>query len=201
MAEETVLAFPSARDRVPVATHVRSTLLTASQKALRQRGQFDRYVELVAAPHRDALLGMIAGVWMPIDVCVAHYDACVALDLAPSDVMAIGGEVEKNVERTVLSVLSRAATEAGATPWLPLSNIGKLWSRVWIGSGIAVYRTGPKDARIEIAGWPLAPNAYMRTAIRGIIPSLVEMFCKKSYVREVPEHLGALTCSFRVAWV
>lgn len=201
MGEEVVLPFPAPRDRVPVTTLVRSTLLTASQKSLREHGHYDRYAALIAPAYRETLLVLTAGVWLPVDVAAAHYDTCQRLDLPPSEIIAIGAEVEKNTERTFLTFLTRAAHEAGATPWLPLSQIMRLWARVFVGSAVAVYKTGPKDARIEVGGWPLSTNAYMRTAVRGIIPSILELFCKKSYAREVPELLSPLTCAWRVQWV
>ena len=32
--------------------------------------------------------------------------------------------------------------------------IDRLWNRIWIGGGVCVYRTGPKDALVEVVRWP-----------------------------------------------
>jgi hypothetical protein len=45
----------------------------------------------------------------------------------------------------------------------------RLWDRVWRGGAVAISRTGPKDAVLEIVGWPCVRFPYVRVAFRGVI--------------------------------
>ncbi len=76
---------------------------------------------------------------------------------------------------------------AGANPVTVLVQCRRFWERVFVGSELGVFRLGPKDARLEIAGFPFAALTYNRVTFRGILESLVAPFCIKSFVRDAPE--------------
>ena len=62
-------------DLIPPTTRFRSTWIVSSLEGLRERGCFDRY-ERQLIDYRDAILSAVAGVWLPVDVVRAHYEAC-----------------------------------------------------------------------------------------------------------------------------
>src|SRR5690348_2644577 len=70
--EEAILPFGPPR----LATAVRSTVVVTSLRALRSRGHFERYLELLDTSYRDPMLALTAGTWLPIDAALAHYTAC-----------------------------------------------------------------------------------------------------------------------------
>jgi hypothetical protein len=187
--------------RVPVAKQFRSTWLTSSLAALRERGLIDRYLSVLPQPYHPVVTGNIAGTWLPIDVAIAHYAACDQLDLSAHDVLAIGREVTKRVHGSALRMFITLAQGLGVTPWTALARASTLWRRCWDGGDVAAVSVGPKEARVEIAGWPCAGTSYCRVACRGMITAVVEPFCAKVYVREDPALCGALTLGFVVAWV
>jgi hypothetical protein len=183
-----------------VATRFRSTWLSSSVRALRERKLFDAYLGHLPAEFRDAILNTVVGVWLPVQVAEAHYDACDKLGLSAQDIMAIGSAVGLYAQGIVFSVAINLAKGAGVTPWLLLPRLPEVWYRIWIGGGVAIYKVGPKDARLEIGGWTCARTTYCRVAMRGVLQGLTELFCARAYVREVPALCTKLTLGYRIAW-
>jgi hypothetical protein len=200
-AEVVHLAFPApTRQQIPLVTRFRSTWLTSSLRALKGRGRLDEYFSYLPAEHHEVVKGCVAGVWLPIEVAVAHYDACDRLLLPPSDVVAIGREVHGYAQATVFSLAVKLATGAGASPWTVFSQFRRLWERVWVGGGVGVIKLGPKEARLEVIGWPCSRSFYCRHALRGVVGGMLEMFCTKAYVTDIPGRCTPVTLGYRCAW-
>jgi hypothetical protein len=197
---EVLCGFSTRRDRVAVATQIRSTVLVSSQQSLRIRGAYDRYLDLVDPQHRAALAALVVGVWTPVPVAVAHYEACERLDFDTEALMAIGRDVEARLRKSILLNLAHVARDVGVGPFLVIGQAPKFWARTFVGSEVCVERLGPKDARFSIAGFPFAHLAYNRVTFRGILESLVGPFCQRAFVREAPECRGALCVGWRIAW-
>jgi hypothetical protein len=99
-----------------------------------------------------------------------------------------------------LSLFVRLAKSAGVTPWTAYAQVQKLWERIWIGGSMAVFKLGPKEARIEVAGWTSAGVPYCRIAFRGVMHGVTEAFCNKVYVHEVSRLCNATELAYRIAW-
>jgi hypothetical protein len=199
--EEILVPFPGgSRQRVPRATQFRSTWLSSSLRSLKERALLDAYLAHLPRKYHDAVLSTIVGVWLPVEVAVAHYDACDALALSTNDVIAIGREATHHVHGTLLSTFVRLARGAGVTPWTVLTRLQDLWNRIWMGGGVSVAKLGPKEARIEIAGWPCAASLYCRVALRGVLPAIADLFCEKSYAREAKGLFSETTLGYVVSW-
>ena len=76
----------------------------------------------------------------------------------------------------------------------------RLWTQVWRGGAVATFKLGPKEARVEIAGWPCSGISYCRLAMRGLLAGQTELFCRKAYVQELRPLCTNLTLGYRVAW-
>jgi hypothetical protein len=198
---EVLYGFSTHRDRVPAATQIRSTLLVSSQQSLRVRDAYDRYLELVDPAHPAALSDLVVGVWTPMSVATAHYDACERLGFGTADLIAIGHDVEARLRKSILLNLAHVARDVGVGPLAVLTQAPKFWARTFVGSELCCERLGPKDARFSIAGFPFANIAYNRVTFRGILESLVAPFCQRVFVRDAPECKGALSLGWRLAWV
>jgi hypothetical protein len=185
---------------VPVATQIRSTLLVSSQQSLRIRNAYDRYLDLVDPEARAALSNLVVGVWTPIPLAVAHYDACERLGFSTAELVSIGHDVEARLRKSILLNLAHVARGVGVTPLAVLSQSPKFWARTFVGSEVCVERLGPKDARFSIAGFPFAQIPYNRITFRGILESLVAPFCQRAFVRDAPECKGPLGVGWRIAW-
>ena len=198
--DEPVVPFAIPRARIPQATQFRSTWLSSSLSALRERNHFDRYVTLLPDEHRPAILQTVAGVWLPLDVCMAHYRACDQLGLGKREAWEIGVEVTRRVHGTSLALAFRLATQAGVTPWTVLAQMPRLWERVWRGGGVAAYKRGPKEALLEVVQWPPAGIPYVRQTMPAVVHGLVELFCTKAYVTEAAQLTSGTTLGFRLQW-
>jgi hypothetical protein len=77
-------------------------------------------------------------------------------------------------------------------------------SRTFVGSSIAIWKLGPKEARLEWEQIPLAGVPYFRMAWAAFAKWMLGMFARTLYVREVgsyePARRGA-QMAIRVLWV
>jgi len=192
-----VLPWP--QHRIERATAFRSTWIVSSVNALREQGHFERYVSLLP-DHREEILSTVAGIWLPIAVARAHYEACEALSLAGDQQVAMGRAVGARARGSWLDPPIRAARAVGTTPWTILPQLDRLWRRAVNGGAAAVFRIGPKEARAELVGCELLDIPYFRQGIRGILLSLGELFCRKSYAHE-GKAARAGEAVFRLQWV
>jgi hypothetical protein len=199
-SEEPFVPFAVPRARVPPASHFRSTWLGSSLNALRDRGHFDRYLAHLPETDHATILETVAGVWLPIDVCLTHYRACDALDLGKRESWEIGVEVTRKVHGTSLALAFRLAKQAGVTPWSIFAQLPRLWDRVWRGGGLAIHKRGPKEAILEVIQWRAAAIPYVRQTMPAVVHGIVELFCAKVYVTEVPAMMSATSIGFRVQW-
>jgi hypothetical protein len=185
------------------AAEVRSTWLAASLEALDRHGHLERYRQVLPAPFHDLLLdGVVAGTWLPAEVAVAHYAACEALELTALEQLELGMEVGAFAERSFIGcAATQLARGMGVNPWTVLEAMPKLWSRMWRGGELTVHKVGPKDAQLEIRGWPLASYAYTRLACRGLITSLTRPVATTVYVSEHEKLCKGGILAYRIAWV
>jgi hypothetical protein len=197
---EVVVPFRVPRELVRPTTEFKSTWLTASLDTLRARGHFPRYLENLSPEHHDTVLNSIAGVWVPFEVCLAHYRACDALGLTTAEQILIGRGVLERLQKTIFSLAFRVAREAGVTPWTMLKVFPAEFERQWRGGACGIFQVGPKDARMEIIGFPVAAVPYARIALRGLAMGLCELVCTKSYVNDVRDLCNDTTIAYRIAW-
>jgi hypothetical protein len=100
-----------------------------------------------------------------------------------------------------LELALRLARDAGATPWTIYSRLDRLWERVWRGGGVSVTRCGPKDAIVEIVGWPCAAEPYCRAAMPSVVAAVTELFCSRAFVRDMTrDPVGATSMLLHVQW-
>jgi hypothetical protein len=199
--EDWHLPFPRPRDQIADAKHFRSTWLTASQATIRQRGLGAAYEAAIDPKHRAAVLSAVPGVWLPMDVAAAHYLACDHLELPESELVEIGRLAMRRANATALTFVSHLAQGAGVTPWTALSQVQRFWSATCDDGAIGVARLGPKEAKAEVVGYPLAWIRYNRVTFRGILLGCIELFCQKAYVKEVSKRCDKRTLVLRASWV
>lgn len=199
-AEEIVVPLRGNAAAMDPVTHVRSTLIASSLLSLRERGLINRYIEQLPSEHHDVVLHSVAGVWLPTSVAIAHYEAADALGLTPQEQHDIGLDVGARIQSTVVGTLARMATGAGITPWSLLGQYQRLCDRLLRGGSAAVYRTGPKEARVEMHGISLARIRYFRNGFRGVVTAAGQLFCAKMYVSDVTRLMTPTTLVLRFAW-
>ena len=197
---EWIVPLPHPRGEIADATHFRSTWLTASRATLAERGYGDGYEANLDPALRAAVLGVVPGVWLPMDVAFAHYQACDRLEIGSEELLEIGRAATRRANPTTLSVASRIAQGVGVTPWTMLEQMDRFYARTSQGGAIGVARLGPKEARVEVHGFPLCALRYNRITMRGILNAFVEFFCTRSYAKEVSSITSARRIAYRLSW-
>jgi hypothetical protein len=192
-------AFPPSQQRETF--QFRSTWLASSLRSLRDRSLLEAYRAHLPARFHAPVLESVAGVWLPVEIAVAHYASLDALDIPPSTVFEMGREIQTHAQSIVAKLVLRTSRSVGVTPWAIFGEMRKLWDRTWRGGDFMIGKAGPKEAEIHIVGWSVAPSPYIRHAMRGVLDGLTGMFCTKPYVRDVPEKCTGLQLGYRIAWV
>ena len=195
---EVVAPFPKS---IQAVRHVRSTILVASVDNLRHLGYFDAYLPHLPKEHHSVVLESVAAMWVPIDAAHAHYSAIDALALPPSVQIAMGRRAMDRIGGTLLGTSISVAKQVGATPWTILPRVQRFWNRGYDGGGLAVFKLGPKEARIDVAEFSLCTMSFYRHALMGWVSGLTELFCSKAYVHEKGSPHGPHSFSVCVQWV
>jgi hypothetical protein len=86
------------------------------------------------------------------------------------------------------------------TPWTLIKVFPAEFERQWRGGACGIFQLGPKDARMEIIGFPVAAIPYARIALRGLTMGLCELVCTRCYVHDIRELCNATTIAYRIAW-
>jgi hypothetical protein len=190
------------REQVPLVSSVRGTVIIASLRGLKRAGLEARYLAALGRRHHDVVTSITAGVWLPVEFAIAHYEACEALALDRKTIDAIGAESGRIINETFLTVLTKLSKESGASPTFAVSYCNKLMARTWRGSSMAGWKIGPKDARIEWIQQPLARIPYFRAAFGSFSQAICKMFASTLYVRELPQRASHPNeVGYRISWV
>lgn len=195
---EAFVPLPAPLDRIEPVRAVRSTLLSGSIQALRNRHRYEDYFKVLPAQHHEAIRALVAGVWIPIDLARAHYDALDRLLPDVSQQIEMGRDVADRIHKTILATVAKAATGAGVTPWIGLAQLPKLWERTFAGGAVGVMRVGLKDARIDMIKLSLLETSYFRHAFTGVLAAGIELFCRRVFITQLPRRGDVF--SFKASW-
>ena len=159
----------------PSVTQVRGSLIASSLQSLRRLELFDRYISQLPAEYHDQVLYVLAASWVPVDLAMAHYAACDAMQLSEPELHKIGGYVSERIIGTFLGTLIRTtATVVGSSS--VLRHYPRLWDRLLMGGGCSVRMLTPRDARIESRGLPMCKYRYFRVAYAGLLRGAASVF-------------------------
>ena len=195
---DVVVPFPS--PLTPLRS-VKSTLLIASIGALREAGHYDAYVARLEPEFDEALLRSIAGTWVPAQAARAHYRACDALALSPSEQMAIGQRTGMGLSSHLTRVAGVVSRSAGVTPWWLFEQWNRFWARTFDGGGVSVIKLGPKEAEVVYARCSLLESPYFRSALRGVAVGLLGAVTQRSFMSEIPAAAHVDEVRYRFSWV
>ena len=197
--ERVVIAPPAPRHAIAVVTAMRSAQIVSSLQLLRARGHFDRYTSLLR-DQRSEIFSCVPGTWVSMATARAHYRACDALGLSEKEQVAMGEAAAQHARTGWIAQALRIVRASGVTPWSLVGYLDRMWQRSMIGGAVAVYRLGPKEARLEFIGCELFEIPYHRHAYRGLIDSLGAAFSQRHYTREVLPR-APNEAIFRTQWV
>ncbi len=199
--EEIIVPWRVPRDRVEPAKQVRSTLINGSLRSLRLRGLETEYFARLPKPYADEIRALVPGVWVPVEVAIAHYTALDGIPLSHDERVAYGGEVSAHIQASFLGTVAKMATGMGVTPWTGLAQAERLWDRLAVGGAVQVVKVGPKEARFEAAGLALLGIGHFRVGFRGFVCAGCELFARKVYGVDIARLCSASTVGYRLSWV
>jgi hypothetical protein len=185
----------------PVVVQVRGSLIASSLHTLRELSLFERYLKGLPREHQEPILFALASSWLPVELALAHYGACEAMELPEAELLKIGEHVSQRIMGTFLGTLMRSSRQmgAGATPLIPLRQYHRLWDRLLLGGGCTVQSSGLKDVTIESRGVPMFRYRYFRVGYMGLIKGAGLLFAKSVFTRVRTTSETALT--IEASWV
>jgi hypothetical protein len=145
--------------------------------------------------------GIIAGAWVPTSLAISHYTACDAMGLDLGQMNSIAEDVSLRTQKTFIGTLGKTFSGAGATPWLLLQNVHRIWDRMFQGGDTAIYRVAQKEALVILVACPLLDLTYFRVGVLGYYRALARIMSRVAYTREVPQHRAPGDVGFRISWV
>jgi hypothetical protein len=184
--EELVSSCPADLSTATELTAYRSTWLLASREALGAAGYEARYWEAVRRIDREeepgaeeALRSLLANTWAPVGIACVHYRACGDSGISESEMhdarlSAEGGQVRRNWHAQIVAAAQKPEVDA----WSLIAQVPKWWPRMAQGGGVAVYRQGPTQARIEFCACSLLEIPFYRDSTKNIVAVLLDHFCK-----------------------
>jgi hypothetical protein len=161
---------------------VRGSLIASSLQTLRKLDLFDRYIGHLPAERHEEVLYVLAASWVPLDIAMAHYAACDAMQLTEAELHEIGTHVSQRIMGTFLGTLIRTTTSLVASGTV-LRHYPRLWDRLLMGGSCSVHMLTPKDARIESRGVAMFRYRYFRVAYTGLLRGAAGAFRSSAHAR------------------
>jgi hypothetical protein len=193
-----VVPFPTPLEPV---RRVRSTLLLASQQALRTCGYFDAYRERLDPELADGVLGVVAGTWVPTSTALAHYRACDNLGLTSPQQMELGRHTGHGLKQHLTRIVAALSRSVGISPWLVFEQYNRFWARAFEGGGVCVIQHGLKEAEVMYQRCVLFESRYFRSAARGVAAGLLASVTRRAFVSELALRPNPHEARFRFSWV
>ncbi|HEX6241033.1 MAG TPA: hypothetical protein VFZ61_09070, partial [Polyangiales bacterium] len=91
----------------PTVTHIRGMLLSNSVSSLRALGLEEAYFDLLPAPARAELNGIIASSWVDIEVAMLHFQTFERFDVADEKIEELGRPLAGRITETWLGAVVR----------------------------------------------------------------------------------------------
>lgn len=198
-SEEPIVPLPCPEDEVPLATHVKASVLLSSRRLLDAQGLLEAYHDHLDPVHRTTLESAAAGEWLPVEVAVAHYGAADQLGIADQQAYLNGRASADRLQGTYLGVVVRTLGR-GVPMWAALRRFPDLGDRLTKGGTHVVYRLGDQAARVEFHGMPYAHFRYVRHGLRGMVASAAEFVAKRVESQDASRPHDRTVARYLLTW-
>jgi hypothetical protein len=156
-------------------TAVRNVLLQSSLAELKALGHYHRYASLIAPSALDRLLSSLGPGWIPVELALAHYQACDDLLLSDAELEEMGRRVGVRIQETVLISLAKNVKPTNFDLWLATGVLHRMWARVFQGGTTQISKRGPKSMLVESQGYLLHRFRYYRSAHVAVLRAIYEV--------------------------
>jgi hypothetical protein len=186
LSETPTLVVDYLSSHGPEVSQIRGILLVKSLENLRAAGLFERYAAQLSPSSREQMESTIASSWIPIDVADEHYAACDRLNLTDAEIERLGQLMAGSLSSTLMSALLKTTRHAGLEGmWTAMKQTDRLWDRMYMGGGVTVIKTGPKDLILENHGISLAKSRHWRNGFRAYWLALGKLVTNVVYITPV----------------
>jgi hypothetical protein len=192
--------LPFRNSPVEPVSDVRSTLIMAGIQSLREHGLFQLYSENLSGDARERIAGLAAGIWVPVELAVAHYSAMHRIGIERGTIEAIGAEVAARTWKHILSPVFARAKRIGPKPWEAFGHTHETINLNWRGGDVQILKEGPTQALYEWAGQPCAAVPYFVTSFGSFMRALTKLFSKRANHRVVHERCSPTSIVLRLSW-
>jgi hypothetical protein len=200
---ETLVPPTTAYDRVVAATEVRGTLIASSRALLADAELEARYFAPVDPSIRGDIRDVMPLSWVSMDLTVAHYRAMDHVFPSPEQQIENGRLTAERTQNTYVRTIARALQASGRLdPAELLKRVAQATERAIRGGGaVAAYRTGPKDARVELVGYPFLAVGYARYGWQGMFESTLGLAAQRMFARQDMRFERDDRVAFLLSWV
>lgn len=178
-------------------------MLANSMAILRDRGREEEYFAALPACHHQEIRFVLAQAWMPMELALVHYEAMGQVFRTVPEQLENGRVASERTQNGWIRTIARTLQATGSLD-IPsaLKRLPQGVERFCRGGGsVAVYRTGPKDARIELDGFPFVRIEYARNAWQGMFESALSLITQRLFVRQDLRFQQGDRVGFTVSWV
>ncbi|HEY2733204.1 MAG TPA: hypothetical protein VGI70_04430 [Polyangiales bacterium] len=144
------------------ATAVRNVLIQSSLTELKATGYYDRYAALIAPEVLTELAANLGPGWIPIELALAHYEACDKMNLSAEDFALLGARVGDRVQGAVLVTSAKKKRDEDFDLWNVEAQLHRMWARLFQGGSLQVVKLGPKMKLLQARGIRLNRYHYYR---------------------------------------
>jgi hypothetical protein len=145
-------------------TALKNLIIQSSLTQLKANGHYERYVSLIAPEVLEELLARMGPGWIPVELAMAHYQACEDLNLNGDETAAVGTSVGDRLQSATLVSRAKKVREDDFDVWGSYTQMYRMWARLYQGGSVQVVKLGPNAQLIEQRGFPMNRFRYFRQA-------------------------------------
>ncbi len=198
-----VIVPPTVRGLVRPATEMRGSLLANSMAILRDHNRESEYFAALPTKHHEEVRFVVAQAWMPMELAVVHYETMGTVFPSIREQLLNGRTASERTQNGWVRTVARTLQATGTLD-IPstLKRLPAGVDRFCRGGGsVAVYRTGLKDARIELDGYPFVRIEYARNAWQGMFESALSLITPRLFVRQDLGYQQGDRMALTISWV
>ncbi len=182
-------------------TAVRNVVIQSSLSQLQDAGYYERYLTLIDPDRLQALLSSFAPGWTPIELALAHYEACDKLGLTQEEHAKLGQRIGARLQETALVTAAKRSRDADFDLWNATGNLHRMWARLYQGGSCQVVKLGPKDKLVELRAFALSRYRYYRNAqLAGIGAAYEALGARLETLRVLSYNAARDELTFRFTW-
>jgi hypothetical protein len=185
------------------AAELRGTLLASSFAVVRERGKESAYFLALDPAYHEAMRAVLVQAWLPMELAVAHYRAMGLVFPEAHEQIDNGKIISERTQNGYLRTIVRALHATGSLD-IPTAvrRLPAVVERMVRGGGAAsAYRTGRKDVRIELSGYPILRAPYTHNAWHGMFYSALSLVTARLTVRQDLRFRSDSRMALDVSWV